>query len=190
MPGTEKAETTKRLFAVLWGRLAHEFLDRDNSDEYNSIKHGLRMRAGGFALQVGAEHSYGVPPPDSKMNTLGHSEHGSSFFRLERIGGKESRTYSTRRVSLNWRIERVITLGQLVAMSIENVVGTLRFLNGTPGETLKFVRPPDDADFDRPWTYSPGVSRMDMDFVYPPGMVPELTKADLESEIKKLRPAS
>jgi hypothetical protein len=187
MPNEEKGETTKRLLALLWQRLAREFLDPDHIDEYNSIKHGLRMRSGGFSLRVGVEHSYGVPPPQHEMSTIGHSEHGSSFFRLERVGAKDSRTFTTRRISLNWRLEKVILLCQLAAMSIENIVGVLRFLNGTPATDVRFVRPPDDADFDRPWTYSPGTTRIDMDFVFPPGTVPGLTKAELLDQIGKLR---
>ncbi len=190
LPDTEKGESTKKLFASLWNRLAHEFLDADNIDEYNSIKHGLRMRSGGFTLRAGIEHSYGVPPPESEMSTIGHSESGSSFFRLERVGDKNSRTFTTRRISLNWKVERVAPLCQLAAMSIENLIGVLRFLNGTPASEVRFVRPPDDADFERPWNYSPGVTRIDLDFAFPPGTVPTLTRADLITQIEKLRGAN
>lgn len=56
MPGTGKNKITTELFAQLWQRLAHEFLDKNYVDEYNSLKHGFRIRAGGFGLAIGLEH--------------------------------------------------------------------------------------------------------------------------------------
>jgi hypothetical protein len=185
MPDTEKGAATRKLFATLWGQLAHEFLNRDHIEEYNSIKHGLRMRGGGFTLAVGLEHSYGVPPPDSEMKTIGHSEHGSSFFRLERIGEEGSRSFSTRRVAVNWKVERVQLLCELAAMSIANVIGALRIVNGTSPSTVQFHRPSDDQDFTRAWSYSPGVTSMNMDFVIDPRQIPNVTKAELLEQLRR-----
>jgi len=185
MPDTEKGAATKKLFAALWGQLAREFLNRDHADEYNSIKHGLRMRGGGFTLAVGTEPSYGVPPPSSEMRTIGHSAHGSSFFRLERIGEESSRSFSTRRISLNWKVEKVQLLCELVAMSIANVVGALRIVNGAAPSTIQFQRPTDDQDFTRAWSYSPGVTSMNMDFVIDPQQIPKVTKALLLEQLRK-----
>src|SRR5438094_3978161 len=116
MPGTDKGFATSKQLATLWGQLAHELLNPDHIDEYNSVKHGLRMRAGGFKLRAGLEHTYGEPPPEAEMNTIGHSEHGSSFFRLERIRTEASRSFSARRVSRNWKVEKVQLLCELTAM--------------------------------------------------------------------------
>lgn len=184
MPDTEKGSSTKRLFAALWGQLAHEFLNRDHIEEYNSIKHGLRMRGGGFTLAVGLEHSYGTPPPDSEMKAIGHSEHGSSFFRLERIREEGSRSFSTRRVALNWKVEKVQLLCELTAMSIANVIGALRIINGAPASTVQFHRPVDDQDFTRAWSHSPGVTSMNMDWVIDPRQIPKVTKAQLLERLR------
>jgi len=119
-PGTEKNKKTIELFARLWQRLAHEFLDQNYIDEYNSLKHGFRIRAGGFSLAVGLEHQYGVPSPADEMKLIGTSEYGSSFFKLEPIGpDKKNRSLRSRRLSLNWKIEKTTLLIQLISMSIK-----------------------------------------------------------------------
>lgn len=172
-------EKRVQLFAELWHRLAHEFLEDDHVQEYNAIKHGLRLHAGGFTLAAGLEPSYGVAPPPEHIQTIGHSKYGSSFFRMERIGDEKSRSLSSRRVSLNWPVEKVILLAQLTSMSIQNVIGALRIANGAAAGTVRFYWPSDDADFDRPWTYSTGVTNLSIDLVIPKEQIPALTKQEL-----------
>ena len=70
MPGTTRNENTRKLFSLLWQRLAHEYRDQNHVDEYNSLKHGFRVRSGGFALAGGIEHEYGVSPPQTDLPTL------------------------------------------------------------------------------------------------------------------------
>jgi hypothetical protein len=151
MPGTDRQAKTMECFSSLWTRLAHEFTDPNHIDEYNSLKHGFRVKRGGFALAVGAEHQYGVPPPQSEMHLLGKSDFGTSFFKVEALGSdRKSRSIRTRRTSVNWSIERVILLAQLAYFSINNVVSALRFMNGVPAEQCRFLCPENDEDFDMP----------------------------------------
>lgn len=108
MPNTEKADTTKKSFAKFWSLLAHEFLNDKNIEEYNSLKHGFRVRSGGFSLAVGVQSEKGVVPPREEMKSLGGSEHGTKFIRMEPAGGiKNNRSLRSRKVSLNWRVEAV-----------------------------------------------------------------------------------
>ncbi len=144
---------------------AYEYLDKNYIDEYNSLKHGFRIKAGGFGLSIDLEHQYGLPPPDDEMKLIGHSEYGASFIRLESIfPEKKNRSLRSRRISLNWKIEKVTLLIQLISMSINNVVSALKFVNGYSPTSLKFTRPSKDDDFDKPWRHSPGVTRFNMDF--------------------------
>ena len=185
MPNTERANTTKILFAKFWGLLANEFLDDKNIDEYNSLKHGFRVRSGGFSLSVGIEHEYGVSPPEDEMKSLGGSEHGTKFIRLEPIAGiKNNRNLRSRKVSLNWRVERVALQLQLVCMSINNIISALKIANGIEAGKCKFVRPTEDSDFEKPWSFSPGIMNLSMDFVIDETQIGLVTKGELNDILK------
>ena len=188
LPRTEKNVKTVELYARLWSRLAREFLEQSHIDEYNSIKHGFRIRSGGFSLAVGAEPEYGVSPPAEEMMALGHSEHGTTYFKLEPIGEeKGNRSLRSRRHSLNWRIEKTALLIQLVSMSITNVTSALKIANGAEGGTCKFLRPVEDDDFDKPWSFSTGVTSFNMDFVIPENEVKSTTKTELLKRINEAK---
>lgn len=187
-PGTEKSERTAKLFASFWRQLAFEYVDQNHVDEYNSLKHGFRVRSGGFALAVGLQHERGVPPPKEEMQLLGQSEYGTSFFRVEPIGNaKGNRNFTSRRLSLNWKVEKVALLTQLASMSINNVVSALKIANGDKPSTCKVLRPVDDADFEKPWRYTPGVTSCTMDFVIDEKDVIPTTRSMLLSKLNALK---
>ena len=176
------------MYAKLWQKLAHEFLDEVHIQEYNSLKHGFRIKSGGFALAVGKEHEYGVPPPANEMQLLGESEHGTTFFKLEPIGTTPgNRSLRSRRISLNWKIEKIALLIQLVSMSIRNITSALQIINGSNPSELEFVRPTEDSDFDKPWQFSPGVTNCSFDFNIDEEQIVPTTKKELLKELKKIK---
>ncbi|MGE3425015.1 MAG: hypothetical protein AB7N24_23450 [Dehalococcoidia bacterium] len=177
--GTEKQATTTKQFGELWARLAHDFANEDHIDEYNSIKHGFRVKRGGFTLRVGPEREKGLPASQADLTTIGSSEYGCSFFRISRLGSDGSRNLRSSRVSLNWHIEKDLLLIQLVAMSIHNVVSALQIINGIPAETVRFVRPEDDEAFERPWRLASGVFQATIDFKINEELIPHTTRHDL-----------
>jgi len=184
VPETEKNQETVRLFASLWKRLANEYINQNHIDEYNSMKHGFRIRSGGFALAVGLEHEYGVSPPPDEIKLVGKSEFGTTFFRIEPIGvGKRNRSLRSRRTALNWNIEKVILLIQLASISIKNITSALKIVNGAKGGTCEFVRPQENSDFEKPWSYSPGVINCNIDYVIPEEQIISVTKSELQKVI-------
>lgn len=105
-PGTERQENTVKFFADLWARLTGELNNQTYVDEYNALKHGFRTRPSGFTLAVGVEHEYGVPPPASEMEAIGHSAFGASFFKIEPFCSvKGNRHIRSPQTSLNWSLE-------------------------------------------------------------------------------------
>jgi hypothetical protein len=185
MPNSERNKKTIQLFASLWQRLANEYRDQNNIDEYNSLKHGFRVRPGGFGLSAGLEHEYGVAPPAEEMQLLGKSDFGTSFLKIESIGkGDGNRSVRSRQMSVNWKIEKVALLIQLISMSINNIVSALKIVNGAKAEDCKFLRPQDDEEFDKPWHHSPGVTNCSLDFVIKDEEVTAITKEEL---LEKLR---
>ncbi len=191
MPGTEKNKQTSYLFALLWKRLSLEYLDQNNIDEYNSLKHGFRVRAGGFSMAVGLHHEYGVPPPQEEMKCLGGSKSGTTFLKIEQIvdkyDKKRNRSITSKRTSLNWKIEKIVLLIQLIYMSINNITSALKIENGVNANECQFLRPQDDSDFEKPWQYSPGVTMSNVDFHIDKNEVVLHTREELIDIIKKSR---
>jgi hypothetical protein len=157
---------TSERFGLLWQRLADDFLDPYHIAEYNSIKHGFRVAAGGFGLSIGLEHVSGVSPPDEEMKTIGYSPFGTTFFAVEPVpvgNHPKNRSFRVRRMSLNWRAEAMVQRLQLIQMSIGNVVGALRIMNGSAPGTILFHRPEDPSAFETAWNWSVGVTSINMD---------------------------
>lgn len=178
---------TAASFAQLWARLAGEFLDEYHIDEYNSLKHGFRVSSGGFHIRVGLEHSYGVPPPQSEMQSIGGSPHGIGFLKPEpfpELGESCKHHFRIRNSHMNWRAEGMAQAIQLVSMSINNVVGGLRILNGTRPSTVRFERPEDPAAFEAPWQWPVGVTRSSFDLVIDPTAVNCVPRASLLAELR------
>lgn len=119
------------------------------------------------------------------MKSLGGSEQGTKFIRLEPVGGiKNNRNLRSRKVSLNWKVERVALQLQLVCMSINNIISALKIANGIGAEKCKFVRPTEDSDFEKPWTFSPGITNLSMDFVIDESQIGLATRDELNDILK------
>lgn len=182
--GTERQAESINLFAGFWRRLASEFLDKNRLDEYNSLKHGLRVTGGGFGISVGLEHEYGIPPPEYEMQSIGHSEFGSSFRRFHAASGQRGeRSLISEQVSVNWKIEKVAPLLQLTSISISNVIGTLRILNGEPCNSIKFTRPDSDDAFIQPWMQVPPCNNLVLR-IQQDREIPFLSKKDLLARLE------
>ena len=184
-PGTERQAETIRRFARLWGALTEELTNQTHIDEYNAFKHGFRARQGGFALAVGVEPSYGVSPPASEMRTLGQSAFGATFLKIEPFGStKGTRHIRSRQTSVNWSLERIVLLQQLVYMSINNIVSALKVVNGNTPSICRFLRPEQDPDFDEPWAHSTGITSVNFDYVLDDSQLPAVSKADLLAKLR------
>lgn len=185
MPGTDRQKDTIKCFARLWGSLTRDFVNQTHVDEYNALKHGFRTRHGGFTLKAGVESVYGVSPPDSEMKTFGQSKFGATFLKIESLGSaKGNPNIRSRQISLNWSLERVVLLLQLVHMSINNVVSALKVVNDYAPSDCRFLRPENDSDFEQPWTYSTNVTSINFDYILEENIIPSLSKAELLSKLR------
>ena len=72
-------------------------------------------------------------------------------------------------------------------MSITNVTSALKIANGAEGGTCKFRRPVEDEDFEKPWTFSTGVTSFNMDFVIPENEVVSTTRSELLKRISEAK---
>jgi hypothetical protein len=175
----EKDDRIRKNFAHLWGRFASDFLNVNHSYEYNSIKHGLRARMGGFYLAMGAEDVPGVPAPPEKMRMMANSVFGSSFFIPERL--HDSRNFTIKQQSLNWDPQNIIYALLLISMSITNVVGFLKIFYGVPAEEVQFSWPSDDETYQEPWKRRSGIDSMGWNSQITEDVITPLSKEEILS---------
>jgi hypothetical protein len=177
-------------FARVWAHFAYDLADPLLQDEYNSIKHGFRVGAGGFVLRGGLQTEPGVAAPEENMQTIGGSEFGSHFHTLEgRDSTRASRSALEFRLgsrAINWPVERMVHSLSLLAMSIHNVVSKLLLMSGEPSELLSAQRPVDLSAFDQPWRYSPGVTSSSFRIHLPWDEIETCTRESLLDELNPM----
>ena len=186
-------ETVKH-FSKLWSRFARDFLNTDLRNEYNGIKHGLRVAPGGFSLQAGLEAEYGVPPPENEMETIGQSLYGSSYFvvvPLVEENNKSSRVhYSLSEHSQNWDAVSTAKALQLTGMSINNLRSFLLILFESSTRKQKFQRPQNQDDFERPWVVTCGANNLKWKFDLDEDRVNFTPRTEIEEILRQARNTS
>lgn len=138
----EKESKIKQGFASFWKRLAANYSRKETHHEYNSIKHGLRARSGGYTLRMRREKELGVPDPDAPIRTVASSKYGSSYYEVLEIGlGKNHR--GIRHHSTNWDPQTLVRSIEVVVFSLKNLIGFLRAVNGVDPRDIQFSWPKD-----------------------------------------------
>jgi hypothetical protein len=144
----EKDTSTQKAFAKLWERFAFEFLDKHLSTEYNSIKHGLRIKMGGFHIEIEFEDVLNSSPSSEKAKVVGKSEFGSAFLISENLHNRHNLRVVEQR--LNWNPNNLVHALVLISISIANIVAYLKQLNRAPADEIHVFRPTDDSYFEEP----------------------------------------
>jgi len=134
------------LFANFWKRLSIElFLDEKFIDEYNSLKHGLRVRHGGFSLSIARQTAQDQRIEDSEFVPLGGSKYGTTFFKIKDLKHileeKGDKGIYSEKVSLNWSHEQNMQFLLLLHMSIYNIVSALKIMNNLSINEPKYKIP-------------------------------------------------
>ncbi len=129
-------------FSKAWAYLASDFLDDGFNEEYNSIKHGLRVHAESSSVFIGVQSQPNEPVPIERMQLLDKSEFGSSFFKLEKIGDFKPHQ-RLKRYRRNWSPKEMASKLILLSMSLNNVQSALKIINGTAANTVQFEWPAD-----------------------------------------------
>jgi hypothetical protein len=168
-------------FAQLWEQFAQDFLDSKFSDEYNSLKHGLRVHMGGFHLMEGIYPNNGVPSGIEEMETLAYSKFGSTFFVSERIERTPNFVIHTQ--SRNWDPENYYHALKLISLSLKNILAFLKKVNGNK-EPQEYLIPNDEEFFRKPWLVGSKMS-LGCKSRVPTQKIPLLSKEDILSIYKK-----
>jgi hypothetical protein len=127
---TEHNDAVERL----WRYLASQFLDDDFREEYNSIKHGLRVRSSPWFLDMGVEPSPGVP--SQHIIRWAESNSGSNFLRKAALKKDQ---WQLRDGKSNWDPMNSVNLMPLIVRSIRNLRDLLLGQNGADASTITFT---------------------------------------------------
>jgi hypothetical protein len=142
-------------YGRFWRRAAQSYLNRVGRSEYNSIKHGLRVRAGGHITRIRLEKAPGIPDPNAQAHTIAASEFGSSYFVPEQIGHNKHHL-KLRHQAVNWRPQALADCIALSSFSIANTLTFLQIVNGEDPTRRTFSGPRDLALFASALTGLPG----------------------------------
>lgn len=182
----EKALRIKQHFGKLWQRLGNEFVNEQLVAEYNNIKHGLRVRAGGFSLAFGRQDAPGIAAPSERMVSMGGSVFGSEFFKPEPIGGdhyKRDPNFRVRRMNLNWDPESLALRINLISSSLNNILSFLKIVNGVDPNTVAFSWPEDEKCFEAAWNNHFGVLNCSMDIKVEEENITRFSKKEILSTL-------
>lgn len=167
-----------RGFAEFWRQLGRSFLDQTEVEQYNALKHGFRVRQGGFDLSMAIDDPQtGEAGP---AHHLGGSVYGASFFTVHRRRDDGPKFHLTsRHTVINWSVDRILLQFQLVAWSISNAVSALRIHDGTPASQCRFECPEELDDFQRPSRAGPGSMSATFDLDPESVSIPPVTQDEL-----------
>jgi hypothetical protein len=182
----DKAKETviKKDFANLWSQFAFQFLDEGFSKEYNSIKHGLRVRPGGFSIAFG--DNKGRDASTKELKLIGKSEFGSHYIASQKIG-EISHHLTMKSHYRNWSPEDLSWGLHLISLSIANIKAALQILNGIPATEVKFQWPIDREVFHEPWKRALQIgvtSASGFQMEIHPDFIDEFSKEDILSRYK------
>jgi hypothetical protein len=164
-------------FGEFWRSLAEEWVKKDFTEEYNSVKHGLRARLHGYSLNIGREESPGIPAPPENMITVAASEFGLQFFSTAPITDK--RNLKLVSIGHNWHPQKFVLALELITTSIRNVLVFLKSMNGVPRDQLQLQIPGDLAQFDAIWEYQEHSGSMSWSSNIEPTMITTLSKEQI-----------
>lgn len=186
-PGTVEQDKTITGFSKAWEGMSVDLLSEVINQEYNAIKHGLRMTLGGFKVEISRLPVSGQEIEGLEMLTLGGSKFGGMFFKVEKVDGSGGRHLQSKRIAVNWSPERDLLLLQLAQFSIHNLASALRFANGAAPEECSFVTPTDDDAYLKPWTHSPGAISWTLDSALDASQLPEMKKAEILEKLRAVK---
>lgn len=144
-------------FGKLWNKLAYDFMEEDFKLEYNSIKHGFRIKQGGFGFSIIGNDTKGKTLQRSSSLKFEGSKYGTTSHILDPLF--ESKTnYNAAILQRNWYPDNLVRLLDLISYSLYNLKSYLQLSVGSKNRKVRYVIPQDMADFDRPWNKTPDVS--------------------------------
>jgi len=134
-------QETKEYFVKALKRFSDELLDEGKRCEFNSLKHSMRVRAGGFGMSVSPASAEGEIPREI---AFGYCEYGSTYYKSIDIPSmkKNQRRLETR--MYNWNVEYIKECMETIRILIYNIKTFLMGFNGIlEGKDVIYLYPKD-----------------------------------------------
>jgi hypothetical protein len=149
----ERINREKARFARIWRGFAKEFLTQNHHDEYNSIKHGLRVASGPTSVYIALQEGLGKPANIEDAQKVGGGQFGSSFFvdqeirkpDLSRLPRDRRRNFALGHSALNWDAESLCVDLEWISTSIHNIRTYLLTLLQVPGPPPTYLSRDEEA---------------------------------------------
>lgn len=135
-------------FSDFWMKMANIYTNEKFNNEYNGIKHSLRITPGGFNLMVGLEKEAGVPGKPEEMESLGGSNFGSKYYYKKNIIPKNGINITPFNEARNWDPLMLAKKLILVSMSIENIITWLKSVIEPSDKKYNIVHPDSIEQFE------------------------------------------
>lgn len=145
-PGLEEKRYLQT--SLMLERLADLFTSDFGREEFNGMKHGMRLSFGGthFSFSPGGSPDK-LPDPESFVS-LGGSEYGCRFWAFEKLAGTKGHFRAKLRMA-NWDIDEIIFYLSHTTLLICNMGTAFRSFAKIPGESsFKFYNAEDAYDRD------------------------------------------
>lgn len=132
-------------FSEFWKEQATIFLDDNYSNEYNSIKHGLRIE-----VREGVGFNFeNITDDKNNKKTLkfNKSSFGSKYFTKEELISRNKINYKIAKNSTNWFPYKMALSIRLIYMSINNILVFLKKINGSEEKDFHIIAPHRSEEF-------------------------------------------
>lgn len=136
LPEMELKGSLVSAMALLCSALSKQFLDKRMREEYNSIKHGLRLRPSDWYFALGVEGIPGMAAAPEKMRIVSRSDYGASFVSPTKL---KTRQFAFERHRVNWWPGDFIKRMPVVTCGITNVLAFLKLVNGVTSSHVEVL---------------------------------------------------
>jgi hypothetical protein len=174
----ERLSLLRAGYTNAWSRFAQEFLSREASDEYNSLKHGLRSRPGGSAVRFGLEETPGVEAPPENMSPWMGSEFGTSYHVTEWLGTPKV-NFRAGRAYRNWHPGNLAAGLHVLAISTATVIAYLKRAGGRDPSEVSAKVPVDLGILDAPWQIEVSLQSMSIDLTLEPANINSFSRDEI-----------
>ena len=181
---SEESTRMCNFFANYWRRFAYDFLDEIHKNEYNSVKHGLRLTMGGFKLFIGPEKTQDAPLNRDDMFCVSQSDFGSMFYSNEKL--TDSRNFRVLLHSVNWNPNKFYVGLYVIYYSISNVVNFLKSLNDSEKFSIMCLSAEHEENFEKLWTDYSLASSLHINKMLDPSWITSASKDEILKSYKPL----
>ncbi len=151
----ETDDEVRGCFEKMWFKFARDFVSEKNTKEYNSIKHGFRVKSGGFHIAMAPADESTPNMNDANWHQLGGSEFGMSYYSDAKIKDapklkKKDPHFQVMRTMQNWDPSTIVYTIPLISVSIKNIISFLKMYNEVEGPHT-FFKPSTLEQFKTPY---------------------------------------